>query len=131
MSIVYNLVTHLQTVLPSLIFVANGWLTDTPEESLNVIDNGGEDVAFYPRKNHLVQVISRASSKTKAQKNAQDVFEELRNRFGLELPAVTVDGESYDAVKTYQISPNQIPGYIGSDDSHLEMWSVNFRIITF
>ena len=128
---IFNLVEYLNTQLTPLIFTSNGWLKDTPEEALAVIENGGSVPAWINRKDFAIQILSRANSKVLARKNANTVFDYLNNRFsGLVIPAVTVEAVVYPAVTTYQILANQIPGYIGSTDANLEMYSVNFRITT-
>lgn len=128
---IYNLVEYLETELPALVFTSNGWLPDTQEEALTVIENGGETIPVINRKNYAIQILSRANSKTVARANIYTVFNQLNERYTtLVLPAVTVDGILFPAVNTYQILANQIPGYIGSSDSNLEMYSVNFRITT-
>ena len=127
---IYNLTNYLITQLTALTFTADGFLSDTSEESITVIDNGGVESAWIDRKEYLVQVMSRSNDKTEARVNIYSVYDLLNRRFGLTLAAVTVKSIVYPAIKTYQISPNQLPGYIGSTDTHLEMWSVNFRVIT-
>ena len=126
---IYNLVAHLISQLPALDFVANGWSPESPQDSIMVRQSGGTVGHWFPRTDYNVQVISRAQSSVLARSQVYQVYDELKNKFGIELPEVTVD-EVYAAVKTYQISPIEVPGYIGADRTHLEMWSVNFTVTT-
>lgn len=127
---IYNLVEYLKTQLPSLVFVANGWNPNSPKDSITVRQSGGEVWHWYPRTEYLVQVKSRSDSPILAESQIRQVYETLKNKFGIELPAVTIDGTLFAAVKTYQISPIETPGYIGADETNLEMWSLNLNIIT-
>ena len=128
---VYNLVKYLQTELPTLVFTADGWLPTTPEEASTVIDNGGSAPPIINRYEWAIQVLSRALDKPTAKANINIIFNQLNDRYSaLELPAITVSGTVYPAIKTYQITANQLPGYVGSSNTNLEMYSVNFRITT-
>ena len=127
---IYNLVQYLITELPSLVFIANGWSPDSPIESIAIKQTGGGVSHYDVRTDFSVQVLSRAKSSTIAYKQIKQVFNLLKNRFGLELPSVTVDGDLYVAVQTYQISPMQEPGYIEADEKNLELWSYNMIITT-
>ena len=58
------------------------------------------------------------------------VYNLLKNKFGVLLPRVIVGDTEYEDVQTYQISPLQTPGYIGSTEENLEMFSFNLTITT-
>ena len=127
---IYNLVQYLIVQLPALVFVANGWSPDSPIESVTIKQTGGGVSHHDIKTDFSVQVLSRAKSSTKAYKQIKQVFDLLKNRFGLELPSVTADGIFYDTVKAYQISPMQAPGYIEADEKNLELWSYNMIVTT-
>ena len=128
---IYNLVEYLETELPTLVFTSNGWLPDTAEEANTVIDNGGDAPPIINRREWAIQIMSRAADKNDAYINIYAIFDQLNDRYSaLELPAVTVKSILYPAILTYQITANQLPGYIGSSNTNLEMYSVNFRITT-
>ena len=96
---------------------------------------GGEVQHDINRSDPVVQFLSRAGSSIVAKKQIDDVYELLKNKLGVLLPAKTIDEGTvreivYPAVKTYRIVPNQLPGYIGADNTNHEMWSVNFTITT-
>lgn len=127
---IYNLINYLATQLTTLTFVANGWSVDSEKESILVRQTGGEPKHWYDRTDWSVQIMSRAASSVNAKKNIELVYAKLKNRYGLTLSSVTVNGEVFDAVIAYQISPIQAPSYIGADDVNLEMWSFNVMITT-
>jgi len=127
---IYNLVNYLATQLTSLIFIADSWSVDSAKESILIKQTGGEPKHWYDRTDWTVQILSRAASSVDAKKNIELVYAKLKNRFGLTLPQVTVNGEVFSAVIAYQISPMQAPSSIGADDINLEMWSFNVTITT-
>ena len=126
---IYNLVAYLVIQLPALDFVANGWSPESDQNSIMVRQSGGTVGHWFPRTDYNVQIISRAKNAVLAKSQIEEVYSELKNKFGIELPEVTVDAV-YVAVKTYQISPIEAPGYIGADETHLEMWSLNLIVTT-
>ena len=127
---IFNLVSYLKINLTDIIFYPNGWRPDSEHDSVMVLQSGGDPNHWYDRTDWMMQIISRAENVNNAKSQIDDVYEELKNRYGLELPAVTVNSIVYPLVKTYQISPLQTPGYIGADKANLEMWSFNLRITT-
>ncbi len=127
---IYNLRSYLTINLPDIIFYANGWRPDSEHDSVMVLQNGGDPLPWFDRTNWTVQIMSRAENIVNAKKLIDAVYNKLKNRYGLELPAITVGSTVYPLVKTYQISPLQAPGYIGADKANLEMWSFNLRITT-
>ena len=126
---IYNLVAYLISQLPTLNFVANGWSPESPQDSVMVRQSGGTVGHWFPRTDYNVQIISRAKNTVLAKTQIEQVYSELKNKFGLLLPEVTVD-EVFAAVQTYQISPIEVPGYVGANETHLEMWSLNLIITT-
>jgi len=127
---IYNLVQFLINNLPSIDFVANGFSPDSLQTQVMVSETGGEPQHWYDRTDWTVQVISRSAKVNVAKQNADSVYAILKNRFGLLLPQAIVDGVTYPALQTYQISPIQTPGYIGATEENLEMFSFNLTITT-
>jgi len=127
---IYNLVQYLINNLSSYNFVTNGWGPDSAQDLIMVSETGGEPAHWYDRTDWSVQIISRAKSVTKAKKQIDDVYALIKNRFGLELPEVTVDEIVYPLVKTYQISPIQSPNYFGANEMNMEMFLFNVTIVT-
>lgn len=127
---IYNLIEYIVTELSTLNIVANGFSPDSPITAITVKQSGGDPAHWHPRKDFTFQILSRSNEPTVAKYNIDLVYNLLENRYGLELPSVTVDNIVYSTVQTYQISPIQIPGDIGSDDENLEMWSFNIMVTT-
>jgi len=127
---IYNLLQYLIVNLPLIVFIANGWSPDSDEDSVMVSDTGGDPKHFYLRTDWAVQIISRAMNVNVAKENVDNIYSLLKNKFGITFPEITVNGVVYPAVKTYQISPLQTPGYLGADEKHLEMFSFNLIITT-
>lgn len=130
MSVEYNLSQYLITEFPALDFVVNGFGQITIDDVIAINNYGGEPQHWYDRTDHSIQILNRNRSVVVGKEQALSVYNKLKNRFGLELPAVTVGGILYSAIKTYQISPIQAPGYIGVDARGLEMFSFNIVITT-
>ncbi len=127
---IYNLRKYLTLNLPDITFYANGWRPKSEHDSVMILQSGGDPEHWIDRTDWTVQIMSRAENIVNAKEQIDDVYAKLKNRYGLELPAITVDSIVYPLVKTYQISPLQTPGYIGADQANLEMWSFNIRITT-
>jgi len=127
---IYNLVQYLIVNLPLINFVANGFGPDSEQDIIMVSETGGDVQHWIDRTDWAVQVISRAKNMNIARKNAYSVYNLLKNKLEFMLPEVTVDEVVYPAVKTYQTSPLQSPGYLGADEKHLEMFSFNLTITT-
>ena len=127
---IYNLVQYLTTELVTTSFVANGWMANSPQNSVLVKQSGGDVKHFYERSDWRVQILSRAENIVTSKEQIELVYAKLKNKFGLLLPQVTVNGIIFAAVKTYQISPIQVPGYLGADEMNLEMWAFNLIITT-
>ncbi len=127
---IYNLTEYLQIALPTITFVVDGWIKESPEQSVLLIQNGGTSEHQYDRQEWLVQFLARAKESVAARQDIMTVYDELRNRFRLPLPQVTIDSVDYPALIAWQISPNQLPGYIGADKQNLQMWSHNVTVTT-
>ncbi len=125
---IYNLWEYLKTTFPSYSFIVDGWEGTDPTESVLIKQTGGDVAHWFDRIDPTVQVLVRSNSKVTAKQTADAIFDELRNRFGLILPAVTVGSITYPELTTAQISPIQNPGYIGTDENKNHMYSVNFII---
>jgi len=128
--VIYNLREYIKINLPELSVVLNGWDKTSPEESITIMQRGGSPDHDNLKQEIAVQVLSRSVDVNTALKNIESVYNLLKNRFGLVLPEVTVGDTVFPEVKTYQISPVQNPGYLGSDRSNLEMWSFNLIVTT-
>lgn len=127
---VYNLVEYVNTQLPTLIIVVDGFVTDSPQESLTFINQGGDEAHWINRGDWSIQVLSRALNQFNAKYNIEQIYNLLLNRIHLPLPEVTVNSILYPSIIAYQISPVQKPTYIGADDKNLETYSYNMIVTT-
>jgi len=127
---IYNLAQYLIVNLVTIKFVVNGFSPDSDQDEIMISETGGEPQHWYDRTDWAVQILSRGKSVNVAKKQIEDVYEKLKNRLGLLLPEITVDGVVYPAIQTYQISPIQTPGYLGANEENMEMFSFNLTITT-
>lgn len=127
---IYNLAQYLVVNLTSIDFVTNGFSPDSEQDQVMISETGGEPQHFYRRTDWAVQVLSRARTVDTAKRNITSVYNLLKNKFGILLPQVVVDGVTYPAIQTYQISPVQAPSYLGVTEENLEMFSFNLTITT-
>ncbi len=127
---VYNLYRYLKAQLTSIIFIANGWEKESPEESITIMQRGGLPDHYNIKQDISIQVLSRSMDVNMALFNINMVYILLKNRFGLILPEAIVGDTVYPEIKTYQVSPIQSPGYLGSDRNSLQMWSFNLMVTT-
>lgn len=127
---IYNLAQYLIVNLPTINFVVNGFSPDSNQDEVMISETGGEPQHWYNRTDWTVQILSRGKNVNVAKKQIDDVYEELKNKFGLLLPEVIIGGVVYSAIQTYQISPIQTPGYLGANEENMEMFSFNLIVIT-
>lgn len=125
---IYNLVKYCMTVFPTLAIYSDAWDNNSVDDSIKISDTGGEVDHNNGRIDASVQIMSRSKNRVDARTNIELVFQELKNRFGLLLPEVTVDSVVYPQVKTYQIVPMQNPGYLGATEESYHLYSFNVVI---
>lgn len=134
MDISVNLTQLLRTTLPTEVFY---WETVTPTSSrptppdrcVKVSLTGGLSKPWLKYTEAAVQVLVRDLSKPGASKLAKLIFDLLHGRFGLILPAATVDGYTYAAVKTAEIKAIMLPYNIGQDEAGRTSYTTNYIII--
>ena len=127
---IYNLAHYLITQLGTIHFTVDGWTINSDETGVLITQIGGYPTAWYDRTSYSIQVTARSVDRTISRSMIYAVYNKLKNRFGLTLPTVTVAGTVYPAIVAYQISPDNVPMYMGADDKNLEVWSATFRVIT-
>jgi hypothetical protein len=85
------------------------------------------------RQNFLVyftiQIYTRDIDGAKARALAHLFYDELKERYGLPLPADTVDGTVFPALQTAQISAEGAPQAVGFDEAARAEFSTNFLVI--
>lgn len=128
----YNLYEYLRTHLSfsGKHFTVNGIQSETPDTNINISGNGGPENPNFDRKDLMISIVTTAIDKPKSRSLSYLVYDTINKKFGLTLPAVTVDGESFPAVKTWQIIGLAVPDYIGNDDNGRPMFAANYKITT-
>ena len=131
---IYNLVQYLKDEFPTEMFYANLYVDTVggmpiPDRMSLIRETGGTETPWFRFVRKLVQIISRDFDAPKARELAFSIYEELTSRFGLVLPAVTVNGTAYPEVQIPQISANQQPYCLGSDETGRTTFSCNYQIL--
>lgn len=127
---IYNLVSYLTTQIPSLSFFADGFNPTSPDTAIAVVETGGTEAPWFNRQDRLVQFISRAKSRFTARENAETVYNNIKKKYGVELPAVTVGGIPRPKVKTWGIVPVNIPQYVADDENGCPLFTFTVMITT-
>lgn len=122
---IYNLVQYLIEQFPDISFVAEALNSKSPEDCIVVKDSGGTTDHYTGRPDITVQFLARSKNNWTARFNVGRVYDKLKNRIGLLLPEVTVNGVVYPELKTYRIVPIQRFGYIGTTSENYQMYSFN------
>ena len=125
---IYNFVQYIVNNFSLITFTADGFMPNSADDAISIIDNGGTVDHYTGRSDINVQFLSRSKNKVTARQNIQSIFDFIKNRFGVTLPEATVNGETYPSVKAYAIVPIQAPGYIGADETNYEMYSFNVTV---
>lgn len=134
MSYILNLTQYLRTQKPEEIIYANTRtrteLTDqVPDRNVLVRSTGGVETGWFQFQINSFQIVTRDIDQVKAEKLSFDIHEEINNKFGLILPEVTIDGNTYPQVISAQISVNTLPQSVGFDEEGRAEFSANYRII--
>jgi len=131
---IYNFVQLLRDQFTTETIYCNirqQWATDefVEDRCLVVTETGGTEQPWTLFSKPTVQIIARDMDGPKARKFAHDVFEFLTSRFGLKMPAATVDGTVFPEVQTAQISAIQRPYSLGVDENGRILFTTNYEII--
>lgn len=124
---IYNLSEYI-SANTSFVPVTNGIIDES--EGIFLTLTSGTDESRGIKKDFLVQIMAAYPTSVEAFQNLSTIYDLLVNRFVITLPEVTVNSVTYDAVDIAQILPMQSPGYLGSNENGLHMWSVNMQITT-
>jgi hypothetical protein len=103
--------------------------TKVPDRMVLIQESGGTPVPIIKNTTVMIQIITRDIDVAKCRLLAFKIFDEINDRFGLILPAVTIDGVVYAAIQTGQISANSEPQFLGYDEQGRPEFSTNYRII--
>lgn len=131
--ILYNFVQHLRDQFPAETIYINirqklATQDEIPDRNILVIPTGGINQAWFAFNQPTIQIITRDRDAPNALELANNIFENLKTRIGLVLPAITVNGILYSAVQTSQISAIQSPSIIGTDDLGRIEYTTNYQI---
>lgn len=123
---IYNLRLYLSEKLNFKIF-AEEFSTNEPGALLQVITTNA--LPFSPVHYPLIttiRVVTRDSSRLVAEKQAYEIFNELKKFISLKLPATSVDGIIYDAVHLKFIQIQSAPSLLnGVDETGNHFYAFN------
>lgn len=126
---IWNLFEFLRINFPSLLFTVNGLAEGEKIEQVVINDTGGTPEPWIKRTVFTFQLTFKFTSNAAGRKNSNDVYEFLRNRYGITiLPAVTVDSVLYPEYEIARITPTQPPFYLGRDSEGQERYTFNIQI---
>ena len=130
---IYNLVAFLRAAFPAEVIYCNTREATigqeaVPDRCILVREDGGGPGVWAKISIPTAQVITRAMDSPSARKMAYDIFEAINSRFGLILPAITVDSVLYPAIHTAQISAIQRPYCLGKDDESRTEYTNNYQV---
>jgi len=130
---IYQFVKYLKTEFPTEVIYTNGRILlagqqEIPDRNILVMESGGTEQPWIQRDMQTVQILTRDFDVAKSRKLAHDIFKKITSRFGLELPAVTVNGEIFAKMKVSQISAIQLPFCLGADESGRIEYTTNYQI---
>lgn len=131
--VIYNLAAYLRAQLPGYIFYINkreavGLQETVPDDCILLRDTGGEETGIYPFDYATIQVLTRAIDAPIARKMSWDVMNLLQMKWGLQFPAITVNGITYPILTTNHTEAIQPPFNIGQDENGLTEYSNNYQI---
>jgi len=130
---IYNLVQLIRSTFPAWIVYANtreatAGQEAVPDECILVRETGGNPGVWADLEIPTVQIITRAASTPQARLLSQQIFDLINSKFGLILPAITVDSVVYPAISTSQISAIQQPFCLGKDDQRRTEFTNNYQV---
>lgn len=125
---IYNFVQYLKNNFSDETIYTNMELDNSPDRILIVKESGGPITPRTKFGSPIIQVIARDIDITGARALSYDVYELINDVYGLVLPAITVDGESFPQTQLAQISANQKPYPISVDEQGRFVFLNNYRI---
>jgi hypothetical protein len=130
---IYQLARYLKNQFPTECIYTNGRIKlstqqEIPDRNVLIMETGGSEIPWIQRDEATVQILTRDADVTKSRKLAHNIFSDITSRFGLILPAVTVDGSAYPALQVSQISAIQLPYCLGADEAGLIEFTTNYHI---
>lgn len=129
---VYNLVQYLRNNISGEMIYSNNILrtgTSIPNRYLLVKETGSTIVPVSRFMMQTFQVLSVDEDNTGSRALSYLVYDLIKERFGEVLPSVTVDSETFNSVKTTQITAIQLPYNLGENkETGLVEYTTNYSI---
>jgi len=128
---IYNLVQYLRDSISETIYTNNVFKTGAslPQRYILVRETGS---SIKPVSRFLIatiQVLTVDKSSPMARSLAYQVYDLIKEKFGEVLPSVTVGGETFNSVKTTQITAIQLPFDLGvNKETGLVEFTTNYTI---
>jgi hypothetical protein len=131
---IYNLAQFLRNNIANTDIFVNEYKIHFPKEQVPdkiilIKEVGGTTTAWYGLIRQLIKVVTRDIDTPKSRELAYEVWNNINNRFGLTLPAVTVDGNTFDSIQILQINSNGIPQSIGEDENGRSQFQTSYEFI--
>jgi len=126
---IYNFVEYLKIELPTEKIFTNTKEIQVPERVVFVKENGGDIQPWFGYTQKIIQIITRDIDAVRARELSYSVKNKLHDKFGLILPAVTVNSILYGSIQSAQITAEQEPQSIGYDENGNAEYSTNYKII--
>lgn len=119
---IYNLHKYLETKFNTETFYVNLRSTTFPEDAVPdrcvlLSQAGGSEGAWFHYRQTQITFTCRDIDQVKSKSLADKIYDELKGRFGLILPAVSVGGTLHPQIQTGQISAQNIPQCTGEDEN--------------
>ena len=131
---IYNLVQYLRTEYPAEVIYANvehliSGQESVPDRCIIVRETGGSETPWFRFSEPTVQILVRDTTNPAARKLAFEIFNKITSRFGLILPSIIVNGDTYPAIQIAQISAIQKPFCLGEDENGRTEFTTNYKLV--
>lgn len=128
---IYNLAKYIETQFPTETIYRNTKTiqnVQVPDRIIIIMETGGEKTNWFGWRIQTVQIITRDIDTPKAKKLAEDIYNEIHDRYGLVLPDETVDGDLYQGFQANQITAIALPQSLGFDENGRAEFTTNYQI---
>lgn len=125
---VYNFIKYIEDNASTITLSANGFHADSAETCTSISIGGGDEQPWFNREDIRVHIMSRSNVRDTAYKNCTTVYDLVKKKYGLTLPAITVGGVLYPAVTAWAIRPQLPPQYVGDDAQGRAMFTATVEV---
>lgn len=126
-----QLIQYIAAALPAIVINMNGFQAEAPDDAVAVMRSSGTERPWFDRRDELVQVIARSKNRATAWSTADMVYNQIKKKYGLDLPAATTAGGTvYTGIKAWAIRPVNTPQFIGDDESGRALVSFTVEVTT-